>query len=130
MLQDITVRNTAGWQKHQAVALRTSSDKTVVNRCRLDAYQDTLYTHTNRQFFRDSTVTGTVDFVFGNAAVVFQNCNLVARKPMRNQQNIVTAQGRSDPNQNTGISIQLVPNTGSNVLLPFTRTSVLSDAVL
>lgn len=41
----------------------------------------------------------------GNAAVVFQNCNLYARKPNPNQKNIFTAQGREDPNQNTGISI-------------------------
>jgi len=104
--QDIWFQNTAGPKKHQAVALRVGADQSVINRCRIDAYQDTLYTHSNRQFFRDSYITGTVDFIFGNAAVVFQNCKLVARKPMSGQANMVTAQGRTDPNQATGTSIQ------------------------
>ncbi|KAL3740672.1 hypothetical protein ACJRO7_021878 [Eucalyptus globulus] len=116
--QDIWFQNTAGPQKHQAVALRVSADKSVINRCRIDAYQDTLYTHTSRQFYRDSYITGTVDFIFGNAGVVFQNCNLVARKPMSGQSNMVTAQGRTDPNQNTGISIQSCNMTASSDLVP------------
>lgn len=88
------------------MALRVGSDQSVINRCRVDAYQDTLYAHSNRQFYRDSYVTGTIDFIFGNAAAVFQNCKLEARKPMKSQKNMVTAQGRTDPNQNTGTSIQ------------------------
>ncbi|CAL5408420.1 unnamed protein product [Camellia sinensis] len=106
MAQDIWFQNTAGPAKHQAVALRVGGDQSVINRCRIDAYQDTLYTYTNRQFYRDSYITGTVDFIFGNAAVVFQNCKIVGRKPMSGQFNTITAQGRTDPNQNTGTSIQ------------------------
>ncbi|KAL3570241.1 hypothetical protein D5086_027490 [Populus alba] len=52
--------------------------------------------------FNSATV---VDFIFGNAAVVLQNCMIYARRPMDKQKNVVTAQGRTDPNQNTGISI-------------------------
>ncbi|KAL9327949.1 hypothetical protein ACSQ67_002952 [Phaseolus vulgaris] len=100
--QDIWFQNTAGPEKHQAVALRVGSDESVINRCRVDAYQDTLYAHSNRQSF----ITGTIDFIFGNAAAVFQNCKLEARKPMSSQKNMVTAQGRTDPNQNTGTSFQ------------------------
>ncbi|KAJ6816099.1 putative pectinesterase [Iris pallida] len=61
--------------------------RSVINRCRLAGYQDTLYAHSLRQFYRETSISGTVDFVFGNAAVVFQKCCLVARLPMRNQQN-------------------------------------------
>lgn len=118
MLQDICIENTAGPEKHQAVALRVGADRSVINRCRLDGYQDTLYAHSLRQFYRDSVISGTVDFIFGNAAVVFQNCNLIARKPMIDQQNLVTAQGRVDPNQNTGTSIQRCKVVPSDDLAP------------
>ncbi|KAF2314229.1 hypothetical protein GH714_024291 [Hevea brasiliensis] len=106
ILQDVWVQNTAGPEKHQAVALRVSADQSVINRCLIDAFQDTLYAHNYRQFYRDCSITGTIDFIFGNAAVVLQKCQIIARKPMAKQKNMVTAQGRIDPNQNTGTSIQ------------------------
>ncbi|KAI9156683.1 hypothetical protein LWI28_010562 [Acer negundo] len=102
---DVTFRNTAGPEKHQAVALRNNADLSTFYRCSFEGYQDTLYVHSLRQFYRECDIYGTVDFIFGNAAAVFQNCNLYARKPLPNQKNAFTAQGRSDPNQNTGISI-------------------------
>ncbi|XP_004492227.1 pectinesterase-like [Cicer arietinum] len=116
--QDIGFQNTAGPEKHQAVALRVGADQSVINRCRIDAFQDTLYAHSNRQFYRDSYITGTVDFIFGNAAVVFQKSKLAARRPMSNQKNMVTAQGREDPNQNTATSIQQCDVIPSSDLKP------------
>ncbi|XP_027365836.1 pectinesterase-like isoform X1 [Abrus precatorius] len=101
----ITFENSAGPEKHQAVALRSGSDFSAFYQCSFVGYQDTLYVHSLRQFYRECDIYGTVDFIFGNAAVVFQNCNLYARKPNQNQKNLFTAQGREDPNQNTGISI-------------------------
>lgn len=103
--RDMTFENWAGPSKHQAVALRVGADHSVIYRCSVIAYQDTLYVHSQRQFYRECDVYGTVDFIFGNAAVVFQNCTLYARKPMALQKNTITAQNRKDPNQNTGISI-------------------------
>ncbi|KAL6541746.1 putative pectinesterase/pectinesterase inhibitor 17 [Orobanche gracilis] len=101
----ITFRNTAGPQNHQAVALRSGSDLSVFYRCSFEGYQDTLYVHSQRQFYKECYIFGTVDFIFGNAAVVLQNCMIYARRPMTGQSIAVTAQGRTDPNQNTGISI-------------------------
>ncbi|KAF5743456.1 pectin methylesterase [Tripterygium wilfordii] len=101
----MTFENYAGPSKHQAVALRVGADHAVVYRCDIIGYQDTLYVHSNRQFFRECDIYGTVDFIFGNAAVVLQSCNIYARKPMQSQKNTITAQNRKDPNQNTGISI-------------------------
>ncbi|KAJ1383709.1 Pectinesterase, catalytic [Sesbania bispinosa] len=115
--QDITFRNTAGAANHQAVALRSGSDLSVFYRCSFEGYQDTLYVHSERQFYRECDIYGTVDFIFGNAAVVFQNCNLFARNPP-NKVNTITAQGRTDPNQNTGISIHNCRVTAASDLKP------------
>nr|GMC68392.1 probable pectinesterase/pectinesterase inhibitor 34 [Ipomoea batatas] len=103
--KDITFENWAGPAKHQAVALRIGADHAVIYRCQIIGYQDTLYVHSQRQFYRECEIYGTVDFIFGNAAVVLQNCTIYARKPMAGQKNTITAQNRKDPNQNTGISI-------------------------
>ncbi|KAK7269669.1 hypothetical protein RIF29_22403 [Crotalaria pallida] len=103
---NITFRNTAGPSKAQAVALRSGADMSTFYSCSFEAYQDTLYTHSLRQFYRECDIYGTVDYIFGNAAVVFQNCNLFPRLPLQGQFNTITAQGRTDPSQNTGTSIQ------------------------
>ncbi|XP_068660245.1 probable pectinesterase/pectinesterase inhibitor 35 [Aristolochia californica] len=114
MVRDMTIENTAGPENHQAVALLVKSDRSVIYRCAIVGYQDTLYTHSGRQFYRDTDIYGTVDFIFGNSAAVFQNCNIFPRKGGSGQKNYITAQGRSDPNQNTGISIQRCRIQGSS----------------
>ncbi|CAN1827808.1 Pectinesterase 3 [Linum perenne] len=106
LARDITFQNTAGPEKHQAVALRVGADLSAFYNCDILAYQDTLYVHSNRQFFINCLIAGTVDFIFGNAAVVLQDCDIHARRPGPGQKNMITAQGRKDPNQNTGIVIQ------------------------
>ncbi|KAL6850356.1 hypothetical protein ACP4OV_020983 [Aristida adscensionis] len=142
---NMTFRNTAGPAKHQAVALRCGADLSTFYRCSFEGYQDTLYTHSLRQFYRACDVYGTVDFVFGNAAVVFQGCNLYARLPMQGQSNTVTAQGRTDPNQNTGTTVQgcavaAAPDLAANAAFavatylgrpwkPYSRTVVMQSDV-
>ncbi|CAJ1969777.1 unnamed protein product [Sphenostylis stenocarpa] len=119
---NITFRNTAGPSKGQAVAVRSGADMSTFYSCSFEGYQDTLYTHSLRQFYRECDIYGTVDYIFGNAAVVLQNCNIYSRLPLSGQFNTITAQGRTDPNQNTGTSIQnatikaaddLAPNVGT-----------------
>ncbi|KAG6504437.1 hypothetical protein ZIOFF_036770 [Zingiber officinale] len=112
----LTIINNSGPSKHQAVALRVGADKSVVYQCSIQGYQDTLYTHSNRQFYTETDIYGTVDFIFGNSAVVLQNCYIQPRKPGGGQKNSITAQGRSDPNQNTGISFHKSRIQGSSDL--------------
>ncbi|XP_009339900.2 probable pectinesterase/pectinesterase inhibitor 35 [Pyrus x bretschneideri] len=117
--RDITFENNAGPSKHQAVALRVGADKSVIFRCSIVGYQDTLYTLSKRQFYRDTQIYGTVDFIFGNSAAVFQNCNIYARKPASTGlKNFVTAQGRTSPDQNTGISIHNCKISAASDLAP------------
>ncbi|KAL6519249.1 hypothetical protein OROGR_018569 [Orobanche gracilis] len=104
--RDITFENTAGPEKHQAVAFRSDSDLSVLFRCAITGYQDTLYAHSQRQFYRECQITGTVDFIFGDGTAVFQNCQILARKGLPDQKNTITAQGRKEPVENTGFSIQ------------------------
>ncbi|XP_019164539.1 PREDICTED: pectinesterase-like [Ipomoea nil] len=104
--RNIGFENSAGAAKHQAVAIRVSADMTIFHNCHIDAYQDTLYTHAYRQYYRDCTITGTIDFIFGDAAAVFQNCKMVVRKPLEKQACMVTAQGRKEHRGVGGLVLQ------------------------
>ncbi|XP_016580271.2 probable pectinesterase/pectinesterase inhibitor 13 [Capsicum annuum] len=99
-------RNTAGPEKLQAVALRVQADHALFMNCRMVGHQSVIYAQTYRQFYRGCYITGTVDIISGNAAAVFQNCQFYLRKPMDNQKNVITAQGRSHKRQTTGTVLQ------------------------
>jgi len=88
------------------VALRVEADLTSFYRFRFDGYQDTLYVKRQRQFYRDSEIYGTIDFICGDATVVFQNCLIEARTPMARQYNTITAQHRELESLPTGIVLQ------------------------
>jgi pectin methylesterase-like acyl-CoA thioesterase len=106
LARDIAFENKAGPEKHQAVALRVNADLTAFYKCAMYGYQDTLYVHSFRQFYRECDIFGTIDYIFGNAAVVLQACNIVSRKPLPHQFTVITAQARDSPDEDTGISIQ------------------------
>ncbi|XP_018860766.1 putative pectinesterase/pectinesterase inhibitor 22 [Juglans regia] len=104
--RDMTFQNTAGPENHQAVALRVDSDQSAFYRCSMEGYQDTLYVHSLRQFYRECSIYGTIDFIFGNGAAVLQNCKIFTRVPLPLQKVTITAQGRKNPHQSTGFSFQ------------------------
>ncbi|GER41741.1 plant invertase/pectin methylesterase inhibitor [Striga asiatica] len=110
--RDITFENTAGPEEGQAVAFHFESDLSVLYRCGFRGFQDTLYAHTCRQFYRECKITGTVDFIFGHGTAVFQNCEIVARKGLPGQKNVVTAQSQPNLDYNSGFSIQFCNITG------------------
>lgn len=119
MAQDICIRNTAGPDKGQAVALRVNADKSIIYGCRIDAFQDTLYAFSDRQFYRSCYITGTVDFIFGRAAAVFQQCQIEARYSSgHTNTNTITAQSRHSIAQKSGFTIQRCNITATPDLAP------------
>ncbi|CAI5991584.1 unnamed protein product [Closterium sp. NIES-64] len=77
---NIRFENTAGKINNQAVALRVSADQCAFHNCEFWGFQDTLYTHSGRQYYRNCFITGNVDFIFGNAAAIFDNCTIQIRQ--------------------------------------------------
>lgn len=104
--RDITFENSAGAGAHQAVAFRSDSDRSVLENVEFRGHQDTLYARTMRQFYRRCHIVGTVDFIFGNAAAVFEECVIKtiprAEGVRKSARNVVAANGRIDPGQTTG----------------------------
>ena len=120
MCKSMGFQHTAGLEGHQAVALRVQSDQSVsvFYNCRIDGFQDSLYAQTHRQFYRNCVISGTVDFIFGDSSTLIQNSLIVVRKPMDGQQNTVTAQGKSNARESTGIVIHNCKIVPGKLLLP------------
>jgi pectinesterase len=96
---NITFENSAG-NTGQAVAVANRSDQSIFKHCRFLGHQDTLFADYGRQYYVDSYIEGGVDYIFGNAAAVFQHDELHSNGP-----GFVTAQSRTSPNQSTGYVI-------------------------
>jgi pectinesterase len=96
---NLTFENTAG-NTGQAVAVADRADRSIFKRCRFLGHQDTLFADYGRQYYVDSYIEGGVDFIFGNAAAVFDHTELHANAP-----GYLTAQSRTAPDQTTGYVI-------------------------
>lgn len=71
-MDNITIENSFGVGS-QAVALLAQGQRLQFRNCRLIGNQDTLYTHSGTQYYRNCHIQGTVDFIFGAATAVFDN---------------------------------------------------------
>ncbi len=96
---NITFENAAG-NTGQAVAVADRADRSVFKNCRFLGHQDTLFADYGRQYYVDSYIEGGVDFIFGNAAAVFDHDEIHANGP-----GYLTAQSRTSPDQATGYVI-------------------------
>lgn len=77
--ENITFENTAG-QVGQAVACYVDGDRSMFKNCRFLGNQDTLYTHSGRQYYEDCYIEGTVDFIFGKATALFNRCDIHSKR--------------------------------------------------
>jgi pectinesterase len=75
--ENITFQNTA--TQAQAVALYSTADTLTFKNCRILGYQDTHYANKGRQYFYNCETRGDVDFIFGSAALVYDNCKIICR---------------------------------------------------
>src|SRR5690348_257561 len=96
---NITFENTAG-NTGQAVAVADRADRSVFKKCRFLGHQDTLFADYGRQYYVDSYIEGGVDFIFGNAAAVFDHDEIHSNRP-----GFLTAQSRTSADQTTGYVI-------------------------
>jgi pectinesterase len=96
---NITFENSAG-NTGQAVAVADRADRSIFKHCRFLGHQDTLFADYGRQYYVDSYIEGGVDFIFGNAAAVFEHVELHANGP-----GYLTAQSRTAADQSTGYVI-------------------------
>ncbi len=76
--QDITFENAAG-PGAQALAIIVGGDRASFRRCRFLGWQDTVLTHSGRQYYVDCTIAGHVDFLFGGATAYFERCLIQCR---------------------------------------------------
>ena len=79
--ENITFENSSG-PVGQAVALSVNGDKVFFKNCRFLGFQDTIYTsgNTSHHYFYKCYIEGTVDFIFGAATAVFEQCDIFCKK--------------------------------------------------
>lgn len=102
VLENLTIRNAAFPRSKagQALALYADGDKILVKDCRLESYQDTLFTGplppaplspggftgpkefddriVGRQLYQNCYICGDIDFIFGSATAYFENCEIAS----------------------------------------------------
>lgn len=103
--KDMQFRNTAGPEGRQALALLVIADNVAFFNCRMDGYQDTVAVEYGDVFFYRCDLYGTIDFIFGDAFLILQNCKIHVRLPAVGQQCVVAASGRYQSEQMTAIVI-------------------------
>jgi pectinesterase len=76
-IENLTIQNTAG-RVGQAVALHVEGDRFVMKNSIILGNQDTLYLakENSRQYFENCFIEGTTDFIFGEATVFFNHCEI------------------------------------------------------
>ncbi|KAG9135087.1 hypothetical protein Leryth_011586 [Lithospermum erythrorhizon] len=93
----LTIQNTHG-NTGKAVALRVSGDKAAFYGCRITSYQDTLLDDAGRHYYSNCYIEGAVDFIFGNAASLYERCHLHS---IAEESGAMMAQKRESPLENT-----------------------------
>ncbi len=84
--ENLTIENSfkeLGKENEQAVALNNQADKSIFVNCRFIGNQDTLLADASssspaRQYYYKCYIEGDVDFIFGRAQAVFNDCDIAS----------------------------------------------------
>jgi pectate lyase/pectin methylesterase-like acyl-CoA thioesterase len=74
-VENLTVRNLTPQGGSQAETIRTNAARSQIRNCELFSFQDTLQLN-GSAYVENSYIEGDVDFMWGNAAAYFLNCEL------------------------------------------------------
>ncbi|XP_076945948.1 putative pectinesterase 11 [Bidens hawaiensis] len=94
----LTIQNEFG-TSGKGIALRVSADRAAFYGCRILSYQDTLLDDFGRHYYYNCYIEGATDFICGNAASLFESCQLHS---LARALGTITAQHRNLPSENTG----------------------------
>ncbi len=75
--ENVTFENTA--TQAQAIAVRADGDSIIFNGCRMLGYQDTHRANKRRQYMVNCETWGDVDFIYGDAACMYDYSLIVSR---------------------------------------------------
>ncbi|XP_009621417.1 putative pectinesterase 11 [Nicotiana tomentosiformis] len=103
----LTIQNSFG-TSGKAVALKVKGDRVAFYGCRIQSYQDTLLDDAGRHYYSNCYIEGAVDFIFGNAASLYERCHIHSVAA-----GAITAQGRESPLENTGFTFLGCKITGT-----------------
>ncbi|KAH0634386.1 hypothetical protein KY284_037172 [Solanum tuberosum] len=83
-----------------ALATLVSGDKTSFYDCAFSGLQDTLLDDNGKHYFKQCTIEGAMDFIFGSGQSIYEDCTILvnAGSISQNYGGFITAQGRSHPN--------------------------------
>ncbi|KAI3506541.1 hypothetical protein L2E82_19761 [Cichorium intybus] len=104
--KSIGFKNTAGADGSKAVAFRSQATNAVMVDCSFESNQNTIYYHAHDQFYKNCTISGTVDIITGSGRAYFQDCQIFVRKPEKGQTNYITADGKMKDIEAAGVVIQ------------------------
>ena len=107
--ENLTFENSFGTGS-QAVALLVDADRAVFRNCRFLGWQDTLFVNGGRQLFKDCYIEGHVDFIFGSASAVFEDCTIHSKGD-----GYITAHFRTSETENTGLVFRRCRFTASGI---------------
>lgn len=79
-----------------ADAIRVDADEAMFINVKLLGYQDTLYACKNKQYYYKCYILGNVDYIYGGAQALFNDCELVFRYNSNKNSGYITAPNTSE----------------------------------